>query len=200
MQQSVMLEANEGELLRSECIKRFALPINERIQLQVHDQWMCFPVSRESVKWFAQTKCQYRVVTSSGDLTSRSDAGDNMRLILLSKFLVLDPAFYGPLLSMKAVCYPCCQVAPFVRLVFASLPVRCRQCIECICFGQLSMVAWPCKSCSDCKSVILTTFTAQGPHNEEDDSDDEEMGFSSIYGHSTLPSQRGSKVCVSHSI
>ena len=79
--QTVMIEFDERERLRVRCIQHFALPMSERLLLQ--------------------TKCSYR-----------RDGGrvENMRLILLTNYVILDPAFYGPNLDAAAVCFAAYQV------------------------------------------------------------------------------------------
>mmetsp|Transcript_55748 Transcript_55748/g.116628 ORF Transcript_55748/g.116628 Transcript_55748/m.116628 type:complete len:760 (-) Transcript_55748:1370-3649(-) len=85
--QTVMVEMDEGERLRVDCVKRFSLPMNERLLLKA--------------------KCHYN--STSGSIV-RGNSVVKMRLILLANYIVFDPAFYGPKLSATAACYQCSQV------------------------------------------------------------------------------------------
>jgi hypothetical protein len=91
-----MIDVDEGQRVRRHCLERFSLPVNERLILKV--------------------KCAIRPA-GGGRLS-------NMRLVILTNFVVFDPAFYGPTVGPKATCYSCYQatalpcLAEFVVLIF----------------------------------------------------------------------------------
>ena len=76
--------------VRNDCLEQFSLPLNERLILKV--------------------KCSCQLAAASG-----SGRPSNMRLILLTNFVVFDPAFYGPCVAPRAKCFPCYK-AKFLSL------------------------------------------------------------------------------------